>query len=244
MNRARDRREGTPAYEEYLRDRQAELDEEQRQHDAAAAQDPTVMYQQVANAEAEASRQLVLTGRLSDEYMSDFGAVVRTPFTEAQVEIAMAEFMAQTPDYVKTKANAKVLVEFLYRNQLSLGARTSLRLAHKILALWNCYPDAEKPVQEMAPAPVVEAAPVLSRSEQAILDHQKFMEEIVGTDELGKQWTAFELDRLPAIEELRLRRLFEQGHRGSNLLTVRREVLDIKQQQDAERDRIAQEEER
>jgi hypothetical protein len=244
MNRARDRREGTPAYEEYLRDRQAELDAEKAAADAAAANDPVAMAQRAMDAEAEATRALVLTGRLSDRFMSDFGAVVREPsFTEAQVENALNEFKAQTPDYVQTKANAAVLVEFIYRNNLSPGARTSYRLAHKILALWNWYVDEVAPQIAQEAAPVAEVVPVLSRSEQAILDHQKFMEEIVGTDEMGKQWTAFELDRLPAKEELRLRRLFEEGHRGSNLLTVRREILDVKQQQDAERARIAAEQE-
>jgi hypothetical protein len=235
MQRTRNRRVNDPAYEEYLADRAKEEAAEKAAADAAQANDPVAIYAAAANAEAEAQRELVLHGRLSDRYMSDFGAVVREPFSEGQVQVAMDQFMVQTPDYVQTKANAAVLVEFLYRNNLSPGARTSYRLAHKILKLWNGYVDEVAPQIAQEAAPVAEVAPVLSRSGQAILDHQRFMDEIVGIDELGKQWTAAELDHLPAKEELRLRRLFEQGHRGSNLLTVRREILDIKQRQDAER---------
>jgi len=69
--------------------------------------------------------------------------------------------------------------------------------------------------------------------------------DVVGTDEMGRQWTEEAIDReLSAKDGLRLRRLFEQGHRGSNLLTIRREILDTKQIQDAERARIAAEDER
>jgi hypothetical protein len=246
MNRARDHRSG-PAYEQWLVDRQKEIDAEKEAADAAQANDPVAIYAAAANAEAEAQRELVLHGRLSDRYMSDFGAVARESFTEGQVEIAMNEFMAQTPDYVQTKANAAVLVEFVWRNNLSPGARTSYRLAHKILALYAAYPDAEKPVaqQPVQPEPEAVVEPVLSRSEQAILDHHAYVNDVVGTDEMGRQWTEEAIDReLSAKDGLRLRRLFEQGHRGSNLLTIRREILDTKQIQDAERARIAAEDER
>jgi hypothetical protein len=52
---------------------------------------------------------------------------------------------------------------------------------------------------------------------------------------LGKKWTEAELDALPAKEALRLRRLFEKGHRGDSHLDTYREIQDIKQQQEAER---------
>jgi len=75
--------------------------------------------QRAMDAEAEAQRALVLHGVLSDEYLGQFGSIVRKPFTEAQVEVAMDQFKAATNDYVQTKANAAVLIEFLYRNDLS-----------------------------------------------------------------------------------------------------------------------------
>jgi hypothetical protein len=132
-----------------------------------------------------------------------------------------------------------VLVDFLDRNNLSPASLESFKLAHAILKLWRCYPDEFAPVVEEQPA-----QPVLSRSDQAIVEHQNYIELIVGTDEYGKSWTAAELDRLPAKDELRLRRLFEKGHRGSNLYDVYREIKDIQQQQEVERNRIAAEENR
>ena len=241
----RDHRSG-PAFEQWKIERQAEIDAEKAAQDAAAAQNPAAIYAATANAEAEATRQLVLTGRLSDTYMSGFGTIVRQPFTEAQVDTAMAQFMSEVSDYVKTRANAKVLTEFLYRNNISPAACSSYRIGHTILTLWAAYPDAEKPVaQQPVPQTVEEPAQsVLTPSEQAVIDHQIYCEKIIGHDESGKGWTMQMVDALPSKEMLRLLRLFEQGHRGSNLLTVRREVLDIKAQQEAERNRIAQEEER
>jgi hypothetical protein len=97
-------------------------------------------------------------------------------------------------------------------------------------------------VEPVETAPAEEAGPVYTKSEQAVIDHQRFCEEIVGHDEDNVAYTEKILAELPAKEELRLRRLFEQGHRGSNLLTIRREILDTKQIQDAERARIAAEE--
>jgi hypothetical protein len=246
MQRTRNNNRGV-AYQEYLADVAAEQAAEKAAADAAQAeadaQDPVKAFQNVANAEAEQSRQLVLSGVLSDEYLSGFGAIVRQPFTEAQVDTAMAQFMAETHDYIRTKPNAKVLIAFLYRNNISPAACSSYRIGHAILKLWAAYPDAEKPVAQIAQsAPKVIAEPVLTPSEQAVIDHQRYCEEIIGHDESGKGWTMQMVDALPSKEMLRLLRLFEQGHRGSNLLTIRREVLDIKQQQDAERDKIAREE--
>src|ERR1700678_1140009 len=146
----RDHRSG-PAFETWKIERQAEIDAEKAAQEAAAANDPAAIYAATANAEAQHNRQLVLSGVLSDEYLSSFGTIVRQPFTEAQVEIAMAEFMAQTPDYVKTKVNAKVLIEFLYRNNISPAACSSYRIGHAILKLWALYPDEVVP--QTAPVP-------------------------------------------------------------------------------------------
>lgn len=243
MNRARDKREGTPAYEQWKIARQAELDAEKAAADAAAAQDPVLQFQQAANQEAEVQRELVLHGVLSDEYLSHFGTIVRKPFNESQVEVAMDQFMTETTDYVRTRANAAVLVEFLYRNNLSPAVCGSYRIAHAILKLWVAYPDevAPQPETRYNDSQVVDPVSLLTPSEAAIYRHQQYCEKIIGHDESGRGWTMQQVDALQSKEMLRLLRLFEQGHRGSNLLTVYREIQDIKQKQDAERARIGAE---
>jgi hypothetical protein len=250
VNRARDRREGTPAYEEWKVARKKEIDAEnaaaqaaQAAADQAAASTPEAQYKAAINELHAEERNAVLNGVISDVNLAKFGTIKRGRCSEEQKVAARIEFRKVATDYIRNEANGQILCATVDRNRLHPGAVESYLLCHEILKLWSGYPEVvEQPAQPVAqPEPEVVARPVLTRSEQAILDHQRFMEEIVGTDELGRQWTALELDQLPAKDELRLRRLFEQGHRGSNLLTTRREILDIKQQQDAERERIAAE---
>jgi hypothetical protein len=251
MNRARDRREGTAAYEAWKIDRQAELDTEKAAADAAqaaAAQTPEERYKAATNQLFSEERNVVLNGIIIDSYLAQFGTIKRGRCSEEQKVAARMQFRQTVTDYVRNNTNGATLVAMVDRNNLHPGAVESYLLCHELCKLWSAYVDAD-PVEE-APAPVaevvpVEVVPVLSRSEQAILDHHAYVNDVVGTDEMGRQWTEEAIDReLSAKDGLRLRRLFEQGHRGSNLLTVRREILDIKQQQDAERNRMAQEEER
>ena len=65
------------ALEQWRIEKRQRLQEEQRQRDAAqaaaAANDPVAIYAATANAEAEHNRQLVLSGVLSDDYLSQFG---------------------------------------------------------------------------------------------------------------------------------------------------------------------------
>jgi hypothetical protein len=237
MRRSRDNNRG-PAFEQWRSERQAEIDAEKAAQDAAAAQNPTAIYAATANAEAEATRQLVLTGRLSDTYMSGFGTIVRQPFTEAQVDTAMSRFMADTADYVKTKANAKVLIEFLYRNNISPAACSSYRIGHAILKLWAAYPDLEKPVAQITqPAPKVVAEPVLTPSEAAAKKYHDDRTIIVVTDPAtGQQFTEFDLSRLNAVEERRLRRIAEKGN---SFGSVYEGFLDVKDAQFARDQEIA-----
>jgi hypothetical protein len=250
MQRARDRRVNDPAYIEWQREYQAEqdaakiaADAAQAAADRAAASTPEAQYKSAINELHTEERNAVLNGVISDVNLSKFGIIKRGRCSEEQKVAARIEFRKVATDYVRNEANGQILCAMVDRNRLHPGAVESYLLCHAICKLWGLYTDEVAPVEQPVaqPEPEVVAQPVLTRSEQAILDHQRFMEEIVGTDELGRQWTAFELDQLPAKDELRLRRLFEQGHRGSNLLTTRREILDIKQQQDAERERIAAE---
>jgi hypothetical protein len=250
VNRARDRRVNDPDFIAWQKEYQAEqdaakaaADAAQAVSDAAAAQTPEAQYKAAINELHAEERNAILNGVISDINLAKFGTIVRGRCSEEQKVAARIEFRKVATDYVRNEANGTILCSMVDRNRLHPGAVESYLLCHAICKLWGLYTDEAAPVEQPVaqPEPEVIAQPALTRSEQAIVDHQRFMEEVVGTDELGRQWTAFELDQLPAKDELRLRRLFEQGHRGSNLLTARREILDTKQIQDAERARIAAE---
>lgn len=235
MRRSRDNNRGS-AYEEYLRDRQAELDEEQRQRDAAAANDPAAIYAATADAEAQAIRDTILNHRISESLLP--GERVNGRKINEDVAASNLTLWAQQESTFQ-RYMFETFYAALKRNDLAPIANNFGAL-HRLLLQYAAYPD--EPVQEAAPVVEEPAQPVLTPSEQAVIDHQIYCEKIIGHDESGKGWTMQEVDALPSKEMLRLLRLFEQGHRGSNLLTIRREVLDIKAQQDAERNRIAQEE--
>ncbi len=218
------------ALEQWRIERAAELQEEQRQRDAAqaaaAANDPVAIYAATANAEAEHNRQLVLSGVLSDEYLSQFGTIVRQPFTEAQVQVAMDQFMAETPDYIRTNSNAKVLIEFIWRNNISPAACDSYRIAHKLLTLWNGYPDLEKPVaQAEVIAPEV-AEPVLTPSEQFKVNQANLDTVIAIVD--GVEISERYLNSLPSRQELIIRRKLEKGHSGDSNFDEYLERRDVK----------------
>lgn len=214
MNRARDHRSG-PAYEQWKLDRQKEIEAE-----------PEFQFKQAANAEAEANRKGVLTTRLNDEYMATFGKIVRPPFREDLVSYAMDKFKEQT-DYVRSRKNAIMLVEFIERNNLSPADIGSYLIAHAILKLWNCYPDEVAPV-EVAPVVVDTRTP----SETAEAKYKARMTEIVVYDPMDNRgYTEFDLEhKVDAKTERRLRRLMEGKH-GNNLYDVYLEIKDIQHQQ-------------
>lgn len=225
MNRARDHRSG-PAYEQWLIDRQKEIEAE-----------PEFQFRQAANAEAEANRKGVLTTRMNEAYLSKFGTVVHPPFSEDQVPFAIEHFQAES-DYVKSRGNAAVLVDFIERNNLSPANIGSYQIAHAILKLWAAYPD------EVAP---IEAAPVVvdtrTPSEIAEAKYKARMTDIVVYDPFTKiGYTAFDLEnKVDSRTELRLRRLMEGKH-GNNLYDAYMEIQDIKHRQAAELAQKAEEE--
>jgi hypothetical protein len=239
MRNMRDSRANDPDYIQWQREYAAE----QQAAQAAAASTPEAQYQATVNQLYVEERNDVLTGTISDENLSKFGTVVRGRCSEEQTNLARTEFRQMATDYVRTPANGWALCNMVTRNGLHPGNAHSYLLCHKILQLWNGYPDATVPVEQPAQptrysnVEVVDPRSTLSPSDRAVYDHQMYIDKIVGHDEMGKGWTEAELDQLDSKSELRLRRLFEQGHRGSNLLTLRREILDIKAQQDAERER-------
>ncbi len=226
MNRARDRRVNDPAYIQW-----------QKEYAAEQAATPEAQFQRAANAEAEANRQTVLNARLSDAYLNAFGTVNRSTFTEDQVPAVMDHFMSGS-DYVRSRANADVLVEFILRNGLSPANIGSYTIAHSILKLWNCYVDEVAPV-EVAPVVIDTRTP----SEIAEAKYKSRMTEIVVYDpNTNIGYTEFDLEnKVDSKTELRLRRLME-GRIGNNLYDVYLEIKDIQAQQAAEKARKAQEE--
>jgi hypothetical protein len=244
MRNMRDSRANDPDFIAWQKDYQAEQDAAQ----AAAASTPEAQYKAALNELHAAERDAVLHGVISDVNLAKFGTVVRGSCSEEQKVLARTEFREMATDYVRNSANRTTLCAMVDRNGLHPGNPYSYLLCHEICKLWGLYTteaDPEpQPTTRYADVEIVDPRSTLTPSERAIYDHQQYIDKIVGHDELGKGWTEAELDQLPSKDELRLRRLFEQGHRGSNLLTIRREVLDIKAQQDADRARQAAEENR
>jgi hypothetical protein len=256
-----ERRRG-PAYEEYLRDVAAEQAEAKRQQDEAAAEaiknDPVKNFEQVANIEAAQNREIVLNYKLSDQCLAVHGTVKRGPLvSDAEMRAMMWEFAQANPSFTNTGDNVVTLAKFVKRNEL-LNCVESYALAHKMLLHFACYPDDAEPA---APAPAVEEPVVytdvldqtwtesqikaLTPSERGVLTHEIYVRKIVGTDELGREWTDQAIDKeLSADDGRRLRRLFETGTRGSAAYREYMRLRDIQQQQAAERDRIAAEDQR
>jgi hypothetical protein len=233
---ARDHRSG-PAFEAWKIERQAEIDAEKAAQDAAAANDPVAIYAATANAEAQAIRELVLTVYVPDSILPGVERIGGMKVIEEPAIRNWKHFADTCSTFQRWMA--RPLLDAAERSDIAPIASNYLAL-HNLMLQYSAYP--EPPAQPVVTETQVEV-PVLTPSEQAVIDHQRYLEEIVGIDELGTQYTEAMLDELPSKQALRLRRLFESGHRGSNLLTVRREILDIKQVQDAERERIAAEQE-
>jgi hypothetical protein len=230
MRRSRDNREGTPAYEQWKVERAAEIAAEQ-------AADPEFQFKQAANAEAEANRRGVLTMPMNEEYLKTFGTVVHPPFDESKVAFIMDKFKNEY-DYVSSRGNAHVLVDFLDRNNLSPASLESFKLAHAILKLWNCYEDTVAPV-EVAPVVVDTRTP----SEIAEEKYKTRMTEIVVYDpHTNIGYTEFDLEnKVDSKTELRLRRLME-GKIGNELYTEYMNRKNWQAARDAEIARLAAEE--
>jgi hypothetical protein len=245
MNRSRDNNRGV-AYEQYLIDRAAEVAEEQRQRDAAQAAaesaDPILSFQKASNQVAEEMRTTIQTTRLGQDVLP--GDRINGRKINEHVAISNFKVFATTqPGFTKT--HGRQLLDMMEFQDLAPLVENYKAL----FALMSEYalfvePKQVAPQQETryTDAQVVDPVSLLTPSEQAVYKHQQYCEKIIGHDESGRGWTMQEIDALPSKDMLRLLRLFEQGHRGSNLLTIRREILDIKQQQEAEREIAAEQE--
>jgi len=240
MRRSRDSREGTPAYEQWKIERAAEIAAEQ----AAAASTPEAQFQATINELHAAERKEVLTGRISDVNLAKFGTVVRGRCSEEQKVLARTEFRNMATDYVRNQANGEMLCAMVDRNGLHPGNVNSYLLCHEILKLWGGYTTESDP----EPEPEV-AAPTSSRikqwkpSEQADQKYAERLTKIVVYDPMTNiGYTEYDLEhKVDSKTELRLRRLME-GRIGNERYDEYMERRDIKAAQDAERDRIAAEE--
>jgi hypothetical protein len=243
--RARDsyERHRSPAYAEWEADRAKEIADAKAQQEAAEAAriaaDPVLQFQKSTNELYATEQQAVLHGVVNEIYLASFGHYRKGTCSEEEKVAARTKFRETATDYIRNKTNGATLCAMVSRNNLHPGDVESYLVCHEILKLWGGYVDAD-PIEE-APVPTEEVAPVLTRSEQMVINHQKFMTDIVVVDELGTQWTAAMLDKLPAKEELRLRRLGEKGHRGDSLMDQFYEVKDIQQARDLENARLAPE---
>jgi hypothetical protein len=246
VNRSRDNNRGV-AYEQYLIDRAAEVAEEQRQRDAAqaaaVAADPVLSFQKASNQLAEEMRTTIQTTRLGQDVLP--GERINGRKINEDVAISNFKLFATTQPGFKKDIHGRQLLDMMEFQDLAPLVENYKAL----FALMTEYalfvePEQEAPQQETryTDAQLVDPVSLLTPSEQAVYKHQQYCEKIIGHDESGRGWTMQQVDALPSKEMLRLLRLFEQGHRGSNLLTVYREIQDIKQHQEAERDRIAAEE--
>jgi hypothetical protein len=238
VQRTRNRRVNDPAFLEYLADQAKEQAAIKAEQDALAAQDPTVMYTAAANRLAEETRELILTGYIPDTLLSGCERMAGRVIKDEGAAIRNFQWFVQNTPSFHPHYMGRPLLDAAERSDLAPTGPNYTALFN-LMVQYGAFP--EEPAQPVVTETVVEVLPVLSRSEQAVIDHQRYCDEIIGHDESGKGWTMQMVDALPSKEMLRLLRLFEQGHRGSNLLTIRREILDLKQQQDAERERIAAE---
>jgi hypothetical protein len=219
------------AYLDWQRERQVEIDAEKA---AVEAADPVLSFEKASDAEAQAVLQTIRTGYIPDSILPVERLNGRAIANEAAAIANFKYFAESTGSFQYWMASQ--LLDIAERSQIVPTAPAYLAL-HNLLLTWGIY---EEPVQA---APVVSEptakTPKWTRTEQANIDHQSYCEDIIGHDESGKEWTMQLVDALPSKDMLRLLRLFESGTRGASNLRTYMEIQDIKQNQDAERDKVA-----
>ena len=222
------------AYKTWVIERASEIEQENA---AALDADPVAKAERAMDSEAQVTLDIIKTGYIPDALLPVERRNGRAIVNEAAV-ISNFKFFATTTGSFQNWM-ASQLWDAAERSQIVPTAPAYLAL-HNLMLTYSAY---EQPVQPAITETEVAAEPVWSPSEQAVINHQRYCDEIIGHDESGKKWTMEMVDALPSKEMLRLLRLFEKGHRGSSLLDTYREILDIKQGQEAARARIAAEQE-
>jgi hypothetical protein len=169
----------------------------------------------------------------------NFASTLELRDEKAEIE-AMKTFMNSetfAPWRERNEANAarykaqidilNFLEEWLKINYLDQGSHESFGIGFVLLHNAGFIP---------APlaVPVAAPAPAPSALEQHIDRQQRYATIIVGNDEMGRNYTEADLDAMPAKEALRLRRLFEKGHRGNQLFDQFLDTKDAQSARDAE----------
>ncbi len=236
MNRARDHRTNDPTFIEWQKEYQAEQEAAKAVVEAA---DPVLQAQRALDAEALAVQELLRTGYVPDSMLPGVERMNGRVIANEAAAIRNWKYFADTcPTFQHWMADA--LLSAAERSDLAPIAPNYLAL-HNLMLEYGAYPE---PPAVTETAPITEE-PMHTPSELAVLKHQDYMTKIVGVDETGREWTDEAIDReLSAKDGLRLRRLFESGTRGDSRLLIYREIQDIKAQQEAERERLAAEQER
>jgi hypothetical protein len=212
MNRARDRREGTPAYEEWKASRQLEIEEEQRQREAAQAeadaQNPELQFKRSMDAEAQAIRELILTGYVPDSILPGVTRIGGRKVLEEPAIRNWKYFAESTASFHYYMA--RPLLNAAERSDLAPVAPNYLAL-HNLMLQYSAYP--EPPAQPVVTETqmVQEPQQVLTPSEIAEAKYKARMTDIVVYDPIdNKGYTEFDLEnKVDSKTELRLRRLIE-----------------------------------
>jgi|HubBroStandDraft_5_1064220.scaffolds.fasta_scaffold06846_10 hypothetical protein len=147
----------------------------------------------------------------------------RSPDPKVRDFSAYREIDKASPRFAVQMEVMDKIFEFMKTNALDFGLADTWLASFQWLANSGLLP---------APMAMPEEVP-LTAAERHVIARQNYIELIIGNDEHGVNYTEEMLDKLPAKEALRLRRLFEKGHRGSILMDQYFEVRDAQ----AERDR-------
>lgn len=222
MNRSRDNNRG-PAYDQWVIDRAAEVAEEQRQQAeaqaAADAADPVLAFQKASDAEAQAIRELILTGYVPESVLPVERIRGRQVNESAKIS-NWKHFATTCPTFQRWMAEQ--LIDTAFRSDIAPIAPAYLAL-HNLMLQYGVYVE---PVQEVAPAVEEPAQQVLTPSEQFKVNQVK-LDTVIGIVD-GVEITERYLNSLPSRQELIIRRKLEKGHSGDSNFDEYLERRDVK----------------
>jgi hypothetical protein len=223
VGNTRDHRANDPVYIEWQKQYQAE-------QAAAQAADPETQFRRMADAQAHATRELILTGYITDELLPGVTRINGRKVLEEPAIRNFKWFADNTPTFKKYMCD--VFLSAAERSDLAPIAPNYTAL-HNLMLAYAAYPD--EPV-EVVPVVVGTRTP----SEIAAEKYKARMTEIVVHDPIdNKGYTEFDLERCDSAKERRLRRLME-GKIGNNRYDEYLEIKDIQQQQESDRVRRAE----
>jgi hypothetical protein len=240
----------SPAYQEYLRDKQAEDDAAKAAADAAAAaeiarvtQTPEALYKAAINTVFQSEQEQVRTGVINEVYLAQFGEFQKGTCSESDAIATRILFRTTTSDFIRNNTNGATLVAMVQRNGLLESDIRSYQICHEICKTWGLYVDADP--EPMVEQPVVEPEPVVEQ--EVLTPSQQYMANRASKDVVigiadGVEITERMLEAMPSKDELRIRRVLEKGHSGSAAFDEYLNVRDAQFERDKEINRIAREE--